>query len=44
VRELRNVIERAVILARGGTLDFDLPIATSSPPPQPILDIVWGFE
>lgn len=25
VRELRNVIERAVILARGGTLDFDLP-------------------
>ncbi|MCC6697650.1 MAG: sigma 54-interacting transcriptional regulator [Candidatus Hydrogenedentes bacterium] len=27
VRELRNVIERAVILARGGTLDFDLPIA-----------------
>jgi transcriptional regulator with GAF, ATPase, and Fis domain len=35
VRELRNVIERAVILARGGTLDFDLPIATSSPPPRP---------
>ena len=27
VRELRNVIERAVILARGGTLDFDLPIS-----------------
>jgi len=25
VRELRNVIERAVILARGGVLDFDLP-------------------
>ena len=25
VRELRNVIERAVILARGGALDFDLP-------------------
>ncbi len=35
VRELRNVIERAVILARGGTLDFDLPIATSSTPPRP---------
>jgi DNA-binding NtrC family response regulator len=27
VRELRNVIERAVILARGGALDFDLPMA-----------------
>ncbi len=27
VRELRNVIERAVILARGGVLEFDLPIA-----------------
>lgn len=27
VRELRNVIERAVILARGGALEFDLPIA-----------------
>ena len=26
VRELRNVIERAVILARGGALEFDLPI------------------
>jgi transcriptional regulator with GAF, ATPase, and Fis domain len=25
IRELRNVIDRAVILARGGTLDFDLP-------------------
>ncbi len=36
VRELRNVIERAVILARGGSLDFDLPSATaSSPPPLP---------
>ncbi len=33
VRELRNVIERAVILARGGTLDFDLPMA--SPPATP---------
>jgi len=26
VRELRNVIERAVILARGGALRFDLPV------------------
>ena len=26
VRELRNVIERAVILARGGALSFDLPV------------------
>lgn len=30
VRELRNVIERAVILARGGALDFDLPIVVPS--------------
>jgi transcriptional regulator with GAF, ATPase, and Fis domain len=29
VRELRNVIERAVILARGGTLSFDLPVTGS---------------
>lgn len=26
VRELRNVIERAVILARGGVLEFDVPL------------------
>jgi len=32
VRELRNVIERAVILARGGALDFELPLAN-----QPLL-------
>jgi transcriptional regulator with GAF, ATPase, and Fis domain len=32
VRELRNVIERAVILARGGSLDFDLPLQTAAPP------------
>ena len=30
VRELRNVIERAVILARGGALDFDLPTGPQS--------------
>ena len=32
VRELRNVIERAVILVRGGSLEFDLPIQTASSP------------
>lgn len=32
VRELRNVIERAVILARGGPLDFDLPVASRLTP------------
>jgi DNA-binding NtrC family response regulator len=32
VRELRNVIERAVILARGGALDFDLPISGQPAP------------
>jgi transcriptional regulator with GAF, ATPase, and Fis domain len=32
VRELRNVVERAVILARGGALDFDLPITAESAP------------
>jgi DNA-binding NtrC family response regulator len=25
IRELRNVIERAIIFARGGALDFDIP-------------------
>jgi transcriptional regulator with GAF, ATPase, and Fis domain len=33
VRELRNVVERAVILARGGALDFDLPISGQAAPP-----------
>ena len=32
VRELRNVVERAVILARGSALEFDLPITGQSPP------------
>ncbi len=32
VRELRNVIERAVILARGGALDFELPVANQPLP------------
>jgi len=34
IRELRNVIERAVILARGGALEFDLP-AGDVPPSRP---------
>jgi transcriptional regulator with GAF, ATPase, and Fis domain len=45
VRELRNVIERAVILARGGALDFDLPIAGQSAPasaPSPKADLSTG--
>ena len=33
VRELRNVIERAVILARGGVLEFDLPVTGQAAPP-----------
>jgi transcriptional regulator with GAF, ATPase, and Fis domain len=33
IRELRNVIERAVILARGGSLFFDLPTTDTAPPP-----------
>jgi DNA-binding NtrC family response regulator len=33
IRELRNVIERAVILARGGALDFDLPLGNLPAPP-----------
>ena len=33
IRELRNVIERAVILARGGPLQFDLPSTDSKLPP-----------
>src|SRR5271165_4185726 len=33
IRELRNVIERAVIVARGGALDFDVPVFGSSVDP-----------
>jgi DNA-binding NtrC family response regulator len=33
IRELRNVIERAVIFARGGALDFDVPAFGSSVDP-----------
>jgi len=34
IRELRNVIERAVIISRGGVLDFDLPVTNSQPAPS----------
>jgi transcriptional regulator with GAF, ATPase, and Fis domain len=45
VRELRNVIERAVILARGGALEFDLPITGPAAPaarPNPRTDSPAG--
>jgi DNA-binding NtrC family response regulator len=35
IRELRNVIERAIIVARGNALEFDLPMAISAPVPRP---------
>jgi len=35
IRELRNVIERSVILAHGGPLHFDLPGTDSTPTPLP---------
>jgi DNA-binding NtrC family response regulator len=35
IRELRNVIERAIIVARGNVLEFDLPMAISAPLPTP---------
>jgi DNA-binding NtrC family response regulator len=35
IRELRNVIERAMIVARGNALEFDLPMATSAPASAP---------
>ena len=33
IREMRNVIQRAVILARGGALQFDLPVRGVPPKP-----------
>jgi transcriptional regulator with GAF, ATPase, and Fis domain len=36
IRELRNVIERAVIISRGGMLEFDLPVTDSPPAPSGI--------
>jgi transcriptional regulator with GAF, ATPase, and Fis domain len=35
IRELRNVIERAMIVARGNALEFDLPMAFSAPVSAP---------
>ncbi len=35
IRELRNVIERAVIIFRGGVLDFDLPATETALTPIP---------
>jgi transcriptional regulator with GAF, ATPase, and Fis domain len=36
IRELRNVIERAIIISCGGALDFDLPVTESTlVPPRP---------
>ena len=35
IRELRNVIERATILARGKVLEFDLPTTTAEAPALP---------
>jgi transcriptional regulator with GAF, ATPase, and Fis domain len=34
IRELRNVIERAIIISRGGALDFDLPVTESAVVPS----------
>ncbi|GAB4248700.1 MAG: hypothetical protein Kow0054_04950 [Deferrisoma sp.] len=34
VRELQNVLERGVILARGGRLVLDLPLAPAPPEPR----------
>jgi DNA-binding NtrC family response regulator len=34
IRELRNVIQRAVIISRGGLLDFDLPVTESAVTPS----------
>jgi transcriptional regulator with GAF, ATPase, and Fis domain len=35
IRELRNLVERAVILARGSALEFDLPTAGATLPTAP---------
>jgi DNA-binding NtrC family response regulator len=40
IRELRNVIERAIIVARGKVLEFDVPVATLAPVlPSPRFEI-----
>ncbi len=35
IRELRNAIERAIIISRGGALDFDLPTSQVALAPRP---------
>jgi transcriptional regulator with GAF, ATPase, and Fis domain len=35
IRELRNVIERAIIISRSGVLDFDLPVTETAVVPIP---------
>jgi DNA-binding NtrC family response regulator len=42
IRELRNVIERSVIFARGGVLEFDLPVMDPSPALTPAAPRVGG--
>lgn len=47
IRELRNVIQRAVILARGGLLQFDLPVTDTAPgipPSESALENQTGLE
>ena len=39
IRELRNVIERAIIVARGKALEFDLPTTISAPVPAPAFEM-----
>ncbi len=36
IRELRNVVERAIIVARGKALEFDLPTNMAAPTPSPL--------
>ena len=35
IRELRNLVERAIIVARGNALEFDLPTTNCAPAPEP---------
>lgn len=37
IREFRNVMERSLILARGGAIDFDLPVTTRPARPRSVL-------
>ncbi len=50
VRELQNTVERAVILARGGTLELDLPggvksiVAVKASPGKVIPETEWRAQ